>query len=358
MPPVRIGIVGCGAIAQVHHLPNLATLKDLFELTVVCDLSPSQAAYAAREFHVPEQVTDYRKILDADSVDAVILCHTDPKTEAAVAAFNAGKHVFIEKPMCFSLQEADAIIAAAQEAGTVGQVAYVKVYDPAYERAQREVEAIDDIRFVQVNHLHPNNDLHLRQFNLKRFDDFPAEAVAQRQEARRVATREAIGDDVPGHVARAFSTLSGSMIHDLYGLRVLLGQPARVVSTEIWLGGRGISTVLEYPSGARCIATWVDLPSLWDFQETLEVYGDARRVILSYPTGFARGILSTLTVQEIDPTGTASSRQPAIDWENPFARELRHFHESITNGVPNRTPVADARNDIALIIDIIRSYRQ
>ena len=337
-------------------MPNLHELQHLFEVTWTCDVSAKVAEYLAGRFTVPHYTTDYRQVLDAGDVDAVILCHTDPKTEAAVAAFNAGKHVFIEKPMCFSLREADAIIAAAQDAGTVGQVAYVKVYDPAYERAKREVEAMDDIRFVQVNHLHPNNDLHLRQFNLKRFDDLPADAGMQRQEARRVANREAIGD-VPGHVSRAFSTLSGSMIHDLYGLRVLLGQPARVVSTEIWLDGRGISTILEYPTGARCIATWVDLPSLWDFKETLEVYGDDKRVILSYPTGFARGILSTLTVQEIDPVGTASSRRPAIDWESPFTRELCHFHESITNGVPNRTPVTDARNDIALIIDIIRSYR-
>ena len=41
-------------------------------------------------------------------------------------------------------------------AGTVGQVAYMKVYDPAFELAQREAKEMDDIRFVQVNHLHPD----------------------------------------------------------------------------------------------------------------------------------------------------------------------------------------------------------
>lgn len=357
MLPVRIGVIGCGAIAQVHHLPNLATLKDLFELTIVCDLSPSQAEYAAQKFNVQEHVTDYRQVLNAKNVDAVILCHTDPKTEVAVEAFNAKKHVFIEKPLCFSLQEADAIIAAANNSGTVGQVAYVKVYDPAFERAKLEVNTMDDIRFVQVNHLHTDNDLHLRQFNLKRFDDLPLEAIKHCQKTRRAAIQEAIGINVPNHVSRAFGTLSGSMIHDLYGLRIMLGQPVRIISTEIWLDGRGISTILEYSSGARCIATWVDLPKLWDFKETLEVYGSTKRVLLSYPTGFARGILSTLTIQEIDATGTASSRKPAIDWENPFSRELYYFHESIKKDLPNRTPITEARNDIALIIKIIKSYQ-
>ena len=110
--PIRIGIVGCGAIAQVHHLPNLTTLKDLFEIRVVCDLSSSLAETIASDFHVPRHVTDYREVLAAD-IDAVLLCHGDPKTEIGLAALEAGKHLFIEKPVCFTLSDADAMIAAA-----------------------------------------------------------------------------------------------------------------------------------------------------------------------------------------------------------------------------------------------------
>jgi len=123
MPPIRLGIVGCGAITQVQHLPNVMGLPEEFEVTMVCDRSPALAESIAEMFHVPGFVTDYRQMLASD-VEAVLLCHTDPKTEVAVAAFEAGKHVFIEKPMCFSLQEADAIIAAARRSGKVGQVGY------------------------------------------------------------------------------------------------------------------------------------------------------------------------------------------------------------------------------------------
>ena len=119
MKRVKIGVVGCGAIAQVHHTPNLNALPDQFKLAVVRDVSPSAAADAARRFHVPRHVTDYRELLAADE-DAVLLCHTDPKTEAAIAVLEAGKHLFIEKPLCFSLPDIDAMIAA-QGAGTVAQ---------------------------------------------------------------------------------------------------------------------------------------------------------------------------------------------------------------------------------------------
>jgi predicted dehydrogenase len=356
MPPIRLGIIGCGAITQVQHLPNLMGLREEFAVTMVCDRSQALAEAVAQAFHVQGFVTDYRQLLASD-VGAVLLCHTDPKTEVAVAAFEAGKHVFIEKPMCFSLQEADAIIAAAEQSGKVGQVGYMKVYDPAFELAKREVDGMNDIRFVQVNHLHPDNALHLRQFRVQRFDDVPARTVEEVNAARKAAVGDAIGD-VPDHVERAFFILSGSMIHDLYGLRVMLGVPSDVVGTEVWNDGGAITTILEYGQGARCVATWVDLPHLWDFKETLEVYGDSMRVIVSYPTGFARGILSTVTVQGIDADGTPFRKEPSIPWESAFTRELRHFHECITRGTPTRTSVVSARDDIALIIDIIRTYRE
>jgi predicted dehydrogenase len=354
MQPIRLGVVGCGAIAQVHHLPNLHDLPDHFTVTAVCDVSAGAAAYVAQKFNVPHHFTDYRDLLAAD-VEAVLLCQSDPKTEVAVAALNAGKHLFIEKPMCFSLQEVDAITAARQHAGVVGQVGYMKVYDPAYEYAKQQVDGMNNIRFVQVNHLHPNNDLHMRQFDIRRFDDIPAGVMEATRAARTAARREAIGD-VPPNVEKAFYLLSGSMIHDLYGMRTMLGMPSRVVSSDIWYDGRAVTMNLEYPNGARCVASWVDLPDLWDFQESLEVYGDDKRVIVEYPTGFARGLLSRVTVQGIDAQGTHYKQEPAIDWESAFSRELRHFYDCVRNGAQCRTPVESARDDIALIIDIVKKY--
>ena len=354
MERVKIGVVGCGAIAQVHHMPNLADLQKQFEVTVVCDISAATAEYVARRYYVPEFVTDYRELLESD-VDAVLLCQSDPKTEAAVATFEAGKHLFVEKPMCFSLQEADAIISAQKRSGKVGQVGYMKVYDPAFEYAKAEVDQMDNIQFVQVNHLHPDNSLHVRQFHVEHFDDFPEGSFEALRAARTTARFQAIGDVAP-HVERAFFLLAGSMIHDLYGMRVMLGLPSKVVSTEIWREGRAITVILEYPNGARGVASWVDLPNLWDFRETLEIYGDDKRVMLLYPTGFSRGILSTVTVQGVDGSGTTFRKEPAIDWESAFVRELRHFHECIVQGTPSRTLVEAARDDVALIIDIIKRY--
>ena len=355
MAPVRIGVIGCGAVAQVQHLPNLTALKDLFSVEMVCDLSPSLARTVAEEFHVPHHTNDWRTLLAAD-LDAVLLCHTDPKTEIAVAAFEAGKHVFIEKPICFSLQEADRIIAARQAAGTVGLAGYMKVYDPAFEAAARAAADMAAIRFVQIHHLHTNNSHHLAHFRLHRTDDLPADAMSSRRAYGPCGSRARGHRRSPRRCAVCLWPPCRQ--HDPRPLRPARhhgAYPKKSPAPKSGTTGWGVSTMLAYPNGARCAATWVELKDVRDFKETLEVCGDDRRVLLSYPTGFSRGILSTLEIQTLDETGEAITHRPAIAWEGPFVRELKHFHACITEGAQPRTPLEEARCDIALIIDIIKA---
>jgi predicted dehydrogenase len=140
-------------------------------------------------------------------------------------------------------------------------------------------------------------------------------------------------------------------------MRAMVGLPNRISAVDIWFDGRAFTMTIEYPHDARGVASWVDLPDLWDFRESLEVYGDDKRVIVEYPTGFSRGILSTVTIQGIDANGVTYQQEPAIDWESAFSREFRHVHDCIVNGTPCRTPVESARADIAFIIDVITCYQ-
>ena len=171
---------------------------------------------------------------------------------------------------------------------------------------------------------------------------------------RQADATRALGE-VPDHMRSAFFHLAGSMIHDLYVLRQLLGPTDRVASTEIWTWGLGITTVLAWKDGPRCDPTWVELEKIRHFRETLEVYGVDRGVVLSYPTGFSRGQLSAVTVRDIDNNGASFETHPAVDWESPFVAELRHFHACVTRGVVCRTPLSAARHYVQLVVDIARA---
>ena len=92
---------------------------------------------------------------------------------------------------------------------------------------------------MQINHLHPNNRLHLSQFDVERFDDVSPENRSPIRNCKREAARiDAIGE-VSAEAQRAFFLLSGSMIHDIYSLRMMLGPPSEVISAEVWSEGQG-----------------------------------------------------------------------------------------------------------------------
>lgn len=360
MTRLKIGVLGCGAIAQVQHLPHLRELDGRFEIAGLCDLSRRLLDAVGDEYHLPAQrrFTDFAAMLAAD-VQAVIICHSGRHDTAAIEAARAGKHAFVEKPMCTTEAQARAMVAAADEAGVVLQVGYMKRHDPAYQYVQARVADMKDIRFVQVNHLHCENSLHLREFKMTRFEEPPPANREAAQVERRRAVAELLGlsdpDQLTPAVQRAFSAVLGSMIHDLGNLEGLFGPPSRVVSTEVWADGRALSTVLEYPNEVRAVASWVDLPELWEFTETLEVYGSRERVRASFPTGFSRGLPSTVAVHGMEADGLPWRKE--LSWhENPFKLELQHFRTCILEKKEPITPGRRAAADIALVRDIIRAY--
>ncbi len=354
--PIRVGVIGCGAIAQIQHLPNLAADPEIFSIGGICDLSEQLLTFVGDKFRVPAagRFSDYRDLVHSD-IDAVIVCPSGTHAPQSIAAAEAGKHVLVEKPACVTVREAEEMVQAADSAGTVLQVAYMKRYDPGYVYAKKMVEGMADVRFIQVNHLHPDNKHHLADFEYLVPTDFPASAARELGESTGELLREALGREVQAHVSGAFHTLNGSMIHDIGNLHGMFGNPSRVVSTEIWAGGRAFSTVLEYENEGRAVATWVDLPELWHFRETLEVYGSRERILVSFPSGFARGLATRVTVEQIEGEGLASAKN--LEWHgDAFTNELLHFGECITGGTQPNTPGSELIEHVGLVRDIVLAY--
>jgi predicted dehydrogenase len=357
---IKVGVIGCGAIAQIQHLPHLRELGEEIAIGGLSDLSPGVLAAVGEEYGVPPErrFADYRDLVRSD-VDAVIVCSSGSHAAPSIAAVEAGKHVLVEKPMCTTVVEAEAMVAAADAAGVVLMVAYMKQHEPAYQYARSCIRAMSDVRFVQVNHLHPDNSLHVAEFNVRRFDDLPPglreDAAAEHAGLVAQALGYPAGADVPAGIMRAYNNVLGSLIHDIGNLHGLFGPPERVLSTEIWAEGHAITTTLAYADGKRAVCSWVDLPELWEFKETLEVYGSRERVIVSFPTGFARGLPSTVVHHGMEEDGTPWRKE--LSWhDNPFKIELQHFGDCIRTGQAPRTDGRAAVQDIALVREIVQAY--
>src|SRR5205823_6839740 len=96
---LRVGIIGCGLIAQVMHLHYLRELSDRFEIAAVCDVSEEVRAACAREYGVREQYASWQELI-ARPLDAVLVLTSGSHAPIAIAAAKAGLHALVEKPMC------------------------------------------------------------------------------------------------------------------------------------------------------------------------------------------------------------------------------------------------------------------
>ncbi|HXE61255.1 MAG TPA: Gfo/Idh/MocA family oxidoreductase [Gemmatimonadaceae bacterium] len=113
MPPVRVGVVGAGAIAQVAHLPALARSRSV-QLVALCDNDGPKASALGERFGVHDVYTDIEDLLESAELDAVVLTTPNHLHEPHVlSALAAGVHVLCERPLALSSRGVERILAAA-----------------------------------------------------------------------------------------------------------------------------------------------------------------------------------------------------------------------------------------------------
>lgn len=138
MKPVRVGLIGCGKVGQIHATA-LRSLAEA-ELTAVCDVS-AERARAFAERYGTRAYTDVEAMLRDGNMEAVIIGTPHPLHAApAVQAAAAGVHVLVEKPLAATLADCDAMLTAANRAGVLlGAISQRRFYEPV----QRMKVAID-----------------------------------------------------------------------------------------------------------------------------------------------------------------------------------------------------------------------
>jgi len=126
MKKVRIGIVGCGFIANGKHLFSMARREDV-EVAAFCDIVIEKAQAAAQKFGPPDAFVcaDYRDLVARPDIDVVHVCTPNSShAEITIAALQAGKHVMCEKPMAKTAAEAKAMLDASLATGKLLTIGY------------------------------------------------------------------------------------------------------------------------------------------------------------------------------------------------------------------------------------------
>jgi predicted dehydrogenase len=348
---LRAGVVGGGLIAQAIHLPNLARLDDAFELVAIADVSQSVAEGLAARYAPARAYTDWRALLEAERLDAVVVCSPHAThAEVVLAALDRGLHVLVEKPLCIAPDDAAAICRRRDETALVVQVGYMKRYDAAYEAF---VEALppsaDALRFVDVVTYDPwmAREPFVPWSTMIRGDDVPTAVVAASRAAEAEQVGRAVGADDPATV-RAYSyTFLACLVHDVnlvHGALDRLGVSAvEPLSAAHWADGDAASFTARLPNGVAWQCAWLLLRGLDDFRERAALYFEDAIHELEMPAPYWPDA----------PCVHRVTAAPATEYTgDAYVAELRHFHAGATAGIACRTPPEQAARDIELLRDL------
>lgn len=351
---VKVGVVGCGLIAQVMHLNYLRELSDRYEIAAIADLSPEVRDAVGAQYGVARRFAKWEDLI-AEPLDAVIVLTSGSHAPIAIAAAERGMHVLVEKPMCFSVAEGQAMIEASRNSKKTLMVAYNKRYDPAYLRFVEEAKRMRDTRLLRVTTLESPIAPYIQQYPLFRGGPLPADVVRELKDddERRLAGALGDADELSRWGYRY--VLLDTLVHEFSAMRGALGEPDRLDFADI--RKTGFTAVLTF-GDIQCVFAWVDLPVIARYEMEFALYSPTRRVTLSFPSPFLRSMPTLLITEEGEETTPRASRTEEVtSYQESFKEELVHFHECVTTGREPRTSGVEALHDIALCEAVVKGHR-
>ena len=360
---LRVGVVGAGLVAQAMHLQYLAAKRELFDLAGLAEPSVTVREALGARYGIRSLHADYRGLLEAGGVDAVVVASpAGTHAEVVLGALDAGLHVFVEKPMCITLADADAIVAARDRAGRVVQVGTMKRFDPAYERMLEELpESAAALRYVGVVVNDPEFVPYFEPGELVRGSDVPQEVIDATRRAEAEQVEAAVGSGAP-EVVQAFSeSFLGSLVHDVnlvHGLLERMGEPlpAQVVDGDWWNEGRAVTGAVRLANGSRWDSAWIQLLDTHEYRESVSLFFAESVRTLTFPSPWLKQYPTVYRRSE--RSGTANDVRVATFYGESFARELDHFHRCVAEGEECRTPPEQARLDMEVLTEMFLASRE
>ncbi len=334
--PVRIGIVGCGRATTSLHLPALQKVEGV-QVVALADPDPEALHHTSTRFHIKRCMLDYRALLEDTTIEAIAICvPAQFHVEIALAALDAGKHLFIEKPLALTLEECDRLIERAANL----PLKIMLGFNTRWHRLAREARTL-----------------------------FHQGILGPLEVVRSVLT--SCHTDLPEWRKRRISgggvLLEMAMHHfDLW--RYLLGEEVEEISAHSRSGtweDESATVTARLSGGALASATFAECTSQ---NNSLEIYGRMGSLIVSFYRFDGLEMSTTSDIPGNIPSRIKSLMQfakelpraiPTLqrggEWHQTYVEEWRHFVASVRTGLPVECGLEDGRRALAVALAAMES---
>ena len=334
---LKIGLLGCGGIAQIAHLPALKKAENV-ELVAVCDVARELAEIAARMYDVPQAYDDYGEMLEKSDVEAVLIAtHHAFHMENSVEAMRSGRHVLCEKPLAMTVEECEEILRISRETGKQVQLGCMKRYDPGLQFAQKFVSQEMGER-LSVSGWYCDTVFHTRYVR-----SLSLGLVGSPRQKRPAA------DVQDPHL----NMLLVHGVHLVDTLRFFGGEIVGVTSEVVRKGEDIVSTsILEFEDGAKGTMQLICTVRM-DWFEGLFVHGQGGSVVARIFFPYCR---RGSDVKVFDAR-RGEYRTPATPDSDPYQRQLEAFADAVLDGRKVSPDAYDGLMDQKVLMAIYESAK-
>ncbi|HTC13953.1 MAG TPA: Gfo/Idh/MocA family oxidoreductase [Chthoniobacterales bacterium] len=351
---IRLGYVGGGFMAQHVHLPNFSSLSDC-RLVALAENRADLGPQVARRFGIPNVYHEHRDLLDAIDIDAVAVS-ADYAQQGEIAAdlLRAGKHVFMEKPMAVSVEQATKILEAERAGGARLMVGYMKRYDPGNRLVRQTVREWNENRskgklLLARNHGFCGNWL----------VGLDTSRMIQSKEALKPVSSESLLPKwLPANHRENYVAYLQQYTHNVNLLRFILdiSRLEQVEVRNVDLDDDGFTGIVTLQlGGTRCVIE-SGKTQFHSWEEHTQIY---------FEGGWVRAWPNPLFAQpsncqvEIYEGGESAGYQypvpqPASAWH--YREEAAHFLLCLKNGSPFDSSGEDALLDVSIFEEIYRRH--
>lgn len=343
--PLRIGMIGLGMIGQYCHLPNFTSIAGCV-VTAVSDLREEVARTVARQWNIGAAYASHRDLLRDADVDAVVVAtRRDATGPIVLDCLRSGRHVLSEKPIAMTAADARTLVKAAEAAGVVYAVGYMKRHDPGYRRGRELVrEALADERHGAL--------LCVRGHNYcGRYPQQPDGIIGARvQPQADLETWPVAPGWVPAGWRGAYDWFVNVQVHQLNVLRDLLPGRLRVRHADF----RSRHALLHLDAGGVPVTLAAGQGYCGRWHEGVELLFAEARIAIDFPSPLDRAGIARVTVEQPGQDRWQPEDRGTAPWS--FHRQAEAFVHAIRDRVSPVASGVDARADMILCEAVWRRF--
>ncbi|MGQ9632060.1 MAG: Gfo/Idh/MocA family protein [bacterium] len=349
MKPLKVGYVGCGFMAQKVHIPNLVSIPDC-ELIALAEMRTELGKKVQRRYGIPRLYKDHLELSRDPEVEAVCVSAAfDVQGDIARDLLEAGKHVFMEKPMAVTVKQGEAIVEASRRMGARLMVGYMKRYDAGNELVKENLDRfrrtgeLGEITFVR-NHGFCGNWI----CNIDTPMETTDEPIPKSQPRKP--------DWLPENHLKGYIGYLQQYTHNVNLLRWFLDAGDDVKVKYVDLDSDGMTGIVIFDmKGVRATIESGSV-SHYRWDEHTQIYFKNGWIKTWAPPLLLKNVPAGVEIYRAGSVQEFSRPIPKGGWTWSYRRELEHFVSCILSGEEFRSSGEDTLTDIRLFEEIYRMH--